>query len=144
VYTIFGSLNDYEYSQTHSIPIGTATDTGTNTLCGYFNSTISALVSRNPLINIGIVSPCPWVSVNEYNGAGNGFGKEYSDALKAVAARWSIPFLDLYECSGLRPWNSAFVAAAYTKDSLAGVHPDETGHKILATKFKEFLSELLP
>lgn len=143
VYTIFGSFNDYEYSQTHSIQIGTASDTGTNTLCGYINSTISALISRNPLINIGIVSPCPWVSINEYNGAGNGFGKQYSDALKAVAARWSIPYLNLYECSGLRPWNSAFVAAAYTKDSLMGVHPDETGHKILSTKFKEFLEMLL-
>jgi len=144
VYTIFGSFNDYEYSVEESIPIGDADDTGTTSLCGYMNSAISALVTRVPLANIGIVAPCPWVSVNEYDGSGNGFGANYVAALKAVAARWSIPFLNLYEESGLRPWDDDFVALAYTKDALNGVHPDETGHKILSTKFKAFLESLLP
>lgn len=143
IYTIFGSFNDYAYHIDHNIPIGTPTDTGTSTLCGYFNSTISAICTRIPLANLGIVSPCPWVSMNEYNGAGGGFGKDYSDALKAVCERWSIPFLNLYEDSGLRPWDSTFVSLAYTHDALQGVHPDETGHAILATKFEAFLDSML-
>ena len=139
VYTIFGSFNDYQYSRDNNIPIGEPTDTGTTTLCGYINGTLDALFTRIPLANVGIVAPCPWILLNQ----GNEFANNYCNALKAICARRSIPFLDLFECSGLRPWDATFRSLAYTKDNSGGVHPDETGHAILAPRFKAFLETLL-
>jgi len=141
VYTIFGSFNDWQYSVDNDLPIGGPTDTGTSSLCGYFNAALDALFTRIPLANLGVVAPCPWAGINAM-GTGT-FGKDYTDALKAVCERRSVPFLNLYTESGMRPWDSAFREQAYTKDSAGGVHPDETGHAILAPKFKAFLESLL-
>lgn len=141
VYTIFGSFNDYAYMQTNNIPIGDADDSGTTTLCGYVNAAFDALFARVPLANLGVVAPCPWVSINSMGGGT--FGHDYTQALKAVCERRSVPFLDLYTESGLRPWDTNVQAQAYSKDRLPGVHPDETGHAILAPKFEAFLEKLL-
>ena len=144
VYTIFGSFNDYAYSINNDIPIGTPEDSGTSTICGYINSAFDALFARVPLANLGVVSPCPWVSVNSVTGTtSKTFAENYVSALRQCCERKSIPFLDLYHGSGLRPWDSNFRDLTYTKDTLHGVHPDETGHAILAPKFSAFLDFLL-
>lgn len=144
VYTIFGSFNDYAYSINNDIPIGTPEDSGTSTICGYINSAFDALFARVPLANLGVVAPCPWVSVNSVTGTtSKTFAENYVSALRQCCERKSIPFLDLYHGSGLRPWDSNFRDLTYTKDTLHGVHPDETGHAILAPKFSAFLESLL-
>ena len=144
VYTIFGSFNDYAYSINNNIPIGTPEDSGTSTICGYINSAFDALFARVPLANLGVVAPCPWVSVNSVTGTtSKTFAENYVSALRQCCERKSIPFLDLYHGSGLRPWDSNFRDLTYTKDTLHGVHPDETGHAILAPKFSAFLDSLL-
>lgn len=144
VYTIFGSFNDYAYSINNDIPIGTPEDSGTSTICGYINSAFDALFARVPLANLGVVAPCPWVSVNSVTGTtSKTFAENYVSALRQCCERRSIPFLDLYHDSGLRPWDSNFRDLTYTKDTLHGVHPDETGHAILAPKFSAFLDLLL-
>ena len=144
VYTIFGSFNDYAYSINNDIPIGTPEDSGTSTICGYINSAFDALFARVPLANLGVVAPCPWVSVNSVTGTtSKTFAENYVSALRQCCERKSIPFLDLYHGSGLRPWDSNFRDLTYTKDTLHGVHPDETGHAILAPKFSAFLDSLL-
>ena len=139
VYTIFGSFNDYNYN---SLPIGNPTDSGTSSLCGYINAAFDALFARVPLANLGVIAPCPWVSINQVTSIGT-FGKDYSAALKACCERRSIPFLDLYAESGLRPWDASFRELVYTNDSASGVHPNAIGHKILSTKFKAFLDTRL-
>ena len=144
VYTIFGSFNDYAYSINNDIPIGTPEDSGTSTICGYINRAFDALFARVPLANLGVVAPCPWVSVNSVTGTtSKTFAENYVSALRQCCERKSIPFLDLYHGSGLRPWDSNFRDLTYTKDTLHGVHPDETGHAILAPKFSAFLDFLL-
>ena len=145
VYTIFGSFNDYEYCINNNIPIGSPTDSGTNTICGYINGAFSALFARVPLANLGVIAPNPWGSVNDVSGSATAkeWAENYTEALRLCCERLSIPFLDLYHYSGMRPWDSAFEALTYTHDSLYGVHPDETGHAILAPKFRTFLESLL-
>ena len=144
VYTIFGSFNDYAYSISNEIPIGDPTDSGTTTICGYINGAFDALFTRVPLANLGVVAPCPWVSVNSVTGTtSKTFAENYTEALRLCCERRSVPFLDLYHYSGMRPWDSSFEELTYTKDALHGVHPDETGHAILAPKFKAFLESLL-
>ena len=145
VYTIFGSFNDYAYTINNNIPIGEPTDSGTSTVCGYINGAFDALFARVPLANLGVVAPCPWVSVNPVTSGTTAktFAENYTNALRLCCERRSIPFLDLYHASGMRPWDSNFEELTYTKDNLHGVHPDETGHAILAPKFEAFLDSML-
>ena len=139
VVTIFGSGNDLS----SGLPLGEPSDSGENptTLCGYINGTIDKLFAFFPLANLGIVTPTPWQGSTPEN-PNNGMQK-YSDALVEICRRRSIPCLNLYNCSGLHPDSAEFRALAYSKDDGGGVHPDETGHKIIAPRFKAFLEELL-
>ena len=135
VITIFGSGNDAIYT------IGDPSDTGTDTLCGAINTTIAAIFARKVTYQLGIVTPCPWESYNPADDTN--WMARYSAAIVEICKRWGIPCLDLYHCSNLRPWEAAFRAAAYSKDNGNGVHPDETGHAIIAPRFEAFLDCLL-
>ena len=137
VLTIFGSGNDLGGGFT----LGTPTDTGTETICGCINHTIDVIIGIKPNVSLGIVSPTPWASSNPEND--NCPMAKYSDALKQICKNRSIPFLDLYHYSNLRPWTEEGRNACYTKDEGNGVHPDETGHKLIAPRFKAFLDTLI-
>lgn len=137
VVTIFGSGND----MSSGLSLGTPTDTGTETLCGCINTTIDNLIAIMPAVSLGIVSPTPWVGSSPANADG-GMAK-YCAAMKTICENRSIPFLDLYHCSNLRPWTEEGRAACYTKDDGNGVHPDEKGHALIAPRFKAFLETLI-
>lgn len=144
VYTIFGSFNDYQYSVDNSLPIGSPDDSGTTSICGYINSAFDALFTRVPLANLGVIAPCPWGGINAISGttATKQFGEDYSEALRLCCERRSIPFLDLYHYSGMRPWNAGFAAVVYTNSDNA-THPNEVGQAILSTKIGAFVETLL-
>lgn len=135
IVTIFGTGNDAIY------PIGEPSDSGTATLCGAINTTISAIFTRIPTCQLGIITPCPWDSYNPANE--NNWMAKYSAAIVEICKRWGVPCLDLYHCSNLRPWDATFREYAYTRDDGNGVHPDETGHKIIAPRIQAFLETLL-
>lgn len=136
VVTIFGSFNDLGAE----LPLGSIDDTGTTTLAGCINTTISNLQSIIPLVNLGIVAPTPWATVRPST---SGSGYDYVEMLKSICERRSIPFLDLWRCSNLRPWDADFRPLAYSKDDGNGTHPDENGHKLIAPRFDGFLETLL-
>ena len=138
VVTIFGSGNDSGKGFT----LGDITDTGTTTICGCINATIDAIQQRITTVQLGIITPTPWV--NQTPEDANNELEAISNAIVAICKRRGIPCLDLYHCSNLRPNDATFRAAAYSKDSgFDGVHPDETGHAIIAPRFEAFLNELL-
>lgn len=135
VVTIFGSGNDLSHT------LGNPTDTGTDTICGCINTTIDNIIAIMPAVSLGIVAPTPW---NGYNPASaNNAMALYVEALKTICENRSIPFLDLYHCSNLRPWTEEGRAACYTKDDGNGVHPDEKGHALIAPRFKAFLETMI-
>ena len=136
VVTIFGSGNDLS----SGLSLGEITDTGTDTLCGCINTAIDNLISIMPTVQLGIVTPTPWVG--QQPNAGKPMEK-YANAIVDICKARSIPCLDLYHCSNLRPWTEEGRMACYTKDDGNGVHPDETGHKLIAPRFKAFLESLL-
>lgn len=136
VVTIFGSGNDLSAG----IDLGEITDTGTETLCGCINTTIDSLIARMPAVQLGVVTPTPWVG--QQPGAGKPM-EAYANAIVEICKARSIPCLDLYHCSNLRPWTEEGRAACYSKDDGNGVHPDETGHKLIAPRFKVFVESLL-
>ena len=136
VVTIFGSFNDLGAG----LSIGSVDDTGTTTLAGCINTTIDNLQAVIPLVNLGIIAPTPW-DTTQPSTSGQAFN--YVEMLKSICERRSIPFLDLWRCSNLRPWDADFRELAYSKDGGSGTHPDENGHKLIAPRFKAFLETLL-
>ena len=135
VITIFGSGNDL------SQPLGEVTDTGTTTICGCINTTFDNLYSVFPLAQIGVITPTPWIGNPPSNP--NDAMSKYSAALVEICRLRGIPCLDLFHCSNLRPDDATFRQLAYSKDEGNGVHPDETGHKMIAPHFEAFLDSLL-
>lgn len=138
VITIFGSFNDLG----STYQLGTKLDTGTTTIGGCINTTLDNIFNRIPLANVGIVAPCPWSN----HWAGSQYSdttKAYVNLIKEICEYRSIPFLNMFTESGLRPWDATFRQYAYTRDNGGGTHPDEHGHKLLSTKFEAFLNKLL-
>lgn len=136
VVTIFGSGND----GSSGLELGTWEDTGTTTVAGCINTTIDNIFSINPIVPLGIITPTPWVNNMPSDGI---FMENYSNLIVEICNKRSIPCLDLYHCSNLNPNSSAVRAAAYSKDSANGVHPNEKGQLLIATHVKAFLETLL-
>jgi hypothetical protein len=64
------------------------------------------------------------------------------DGHVAICKREGIPCLDLFRSSNLRPWDSASAALTFSKD-VAKVHPDENGHKIIASPILNFIRGII-
>ena len=139
VVTIFGSGNDLSHT------LGDVTDTGTDTLCGCINKTIDNLYSVLPTVQLGIITPTPWGGYNPVND--NNVMAQYSAKIVEICRLRGIPCLDLYHCSGMRPWDDAFCSSAYNMNSAGDdydrVHPNSTGHAIFAPRIKAFLQSLI-
>ena len=142
VITIFGSFNDLYMS---NFSVGNETSTDLNTLYGSFKKTIDNILSINPDVIIGIISPTPWQSANRFDRTCNFYdkSKEYVNALKNISSIYGLPFLDLYSKSNLRPWNSDF-RSKYFRTPEDGTHPNTEGHKKYITpKVLKFIESLI-
>lgn len=141
VITIFGSFNDL-YCNT---PIGTIEDNaGTSTLYGKFKEFIEALFNRCPDAIIGIITPTPWEKACRANTSGEKHFESiaYINALIEIAKYYSLPLLNLYDESGLRPWILDFKTKYYHNSD--GVHPNQDGHKKYITqKVLNFIKTLI-
>lgn len=130
IITIFGSGNDL------SLTLGNVTDSDTSTVFGCVNETIKRIYAKMPTIKLGIISPTPWVQYPNYTD-GNKM-QLLNEGLEKICKRGSIPFLDLYNGSSLRPWDEVFRTLMYSRDDGNGVHPDENGHKQIYRKILKF------
>ena len=139
VVTIFGSFNDLGLEgDVHGFNIiGNVSDTGTDTICGCINTTLDNLFARCPNAVVGIITPTPWH--NHYGDDVN--SNKYVNALKEIAKLRSIPCLDLFSSSNLRPWDNTF-KDTYYKDA-DGVHPNSEGHKRFTSQIEKFISSIL-
>lgn len=141
VITIFGSGNDLG----GSYQIGEASDTGTETLCGCVNTALDNLFAVVPTAQLGIITSIPWGGFNPSDDTN--LMAQYSAKIVEICRRRGIPCLDLYHCSGLRPWDIAFQAVAYPANSSGtgydSVHPNAVGHAFFAPKIKAFLDSLV-
>lgn len=136
VISVMGALNDRHTS------LGAWGDRGTDTVYGavwnYFNNLIT-MYPNKPIIYI---TSTP----REYSYGVDGEFTAWVDAFIKTAHNFSIPVLDLYRNSGLRPWNATnnaeyfSCADAPTGD---GVHPNEKGQRLIALKIAEFAEQFL-
>ena len=141
ILTVFGSFNDMFVS---NLTIGNITDTGTNTLYGAINTFLKNCWNINPSMIIGIISPTPWE--NYWRGSSDTTKAnkcvEYVNVLKNVAEYYSLPYLDLFNGSNLRPWESNIRDKYY--NNADGVHPNTLAHKkYIAPKIENFIKSML-
>lgn len=136
VVTFFGSGND----ASSGLPLGAATDTGTETIAGCINTAINNLHSVMPVVQLGIITPTPWQGNMPSD---DGFMENYSNLIVEICRLRSIPCLDLFHCSNLNPNSATVRAIAYSRDDGGGTHPSEVGHAIIAPRFLAFLESLL-
>lgn len=122
------SFND----MAEDLPVGTATDTGTSSLCGYANDFFSALLNAKTSVPIICYVQSAW---GEYHPDVQRSG-DFVDAIKTICKAYGVPFYDhLYFGGTLKPWRSANKTTYYTPDdtsAIDGVHPNSLGHKTIA------------
>lgn len=145
VLTIFGSGNDLTAGGANTYEeflevLGDINDSDTTTICGCINKCIDNYFGYFPTLQLGIVSPTPWVNNQPLTDSKM---DKYCEKLELICKHRSIPYLDLYHSSNLRPWTEEGRNACYSKDEGNGVHPDENGHKLIASRFYGFLQSLI-
>ena len=148
-YTIFGSFNDVFVD---GFKFGDVGDTDIKSLWGGMKATLDHIWSIKDNAAVGIIAPGPWGAFNpqnennwdKLNMKANEVGEQYVSTMKKFADYYSLPFLDLYHQSGLRPWDASFVAKYYhgTSDT-DNTHPNTNGHKLFASKIADFVNKLL-
>ncbi|MCC4467097.1 SGNH/GDSL hydrolase family protein, partial [Limosilactobacillus reuteri] len=148
-YTILGSFNDVFVD---GFKFGDVGDTDKLSLWGGMKATLDHIWSIKDNAVVGIIAPGPWGAFNpqnennwdKLNMKANEVGEQYVSTMKKFADYYSLPFLDLYHQSGLRPWDASFVAKYYhgTSDT-DNTHPNTNGHKLFASKIADFVNKLL-
>jgi hypothetical protein len=135
IVTVFGTLNDCYMPD---LAIGTPADApGSSTVCGQVKQTLVNIWATAPSAVAIIVTPCPFPAGNEVNTQGSLYQvtKDYVDALVAVARMYSVPVLDLFHESNVRPWDQAFKSTNYLNDD--GQHLNSRAHlRYIAPKFE--------
>lgn len=139
IITIFGSFNDgFDFT---NYTLGEISDVTESTLYGCMNKMLSNIYSVNPDIIVGIITPTPWSGWNLRLPARKEKTVEYISALRNFAEYNSLPMLDLFAESGLRPWETSF-NKKYFKDA-DGTHPLTEAHeKYIAPKIESFIKKI--
>ena len=155
IVTVFGSFNDL-FEPTFDF--GQKGDNDTNTMWGAMQATLDNIYSKAFDAHVGIIAPGPWGSINshltsddkvsKYNSNGKykdmaikDFAEQYVQTLRDFANLNSLPFLDLYHHSGLRPWDDKFVNAYYHgENDTDSAHPNARAmEEIIAPKIAKFI-----
>lgn len=138
---IFGSFNDHNVYDTDGL--GELTDTTTDTVFGCVYTTLQTIFTRAPKASVGIILPTPWAQYPPYETGTLQY--DYVNGIKEIAKRYSIPVLDLYTESNMRPWDATFRANYYLENGVqdSGTHPSSAGHARFAPKVVKFVESIL-
>ena len=150
VVTIFGSFNDLG----KGYELGSALDDGTGTVGGCMNLTIEGILAANPSVKLGIVTPTRWLDGYAFDADGYFFGgttsreecDEYVALLKEVAARHSLPVLDLYQDFSLDLEDEDALYRYFTEDGISDeslIHFNSEGHRLLYPLWRGFMFRLM-
>lgn len=150
VITVFCGTNNFGNVGGGNIPLGNTTDASTvNSVCGHIRLVIEKLLNKHPETHIGFITPLPRSNGNSVGKQTNEIGytmEELVDCIIEICNQYSIPVLDLYRNSNLRPWISSNNEAYFSctkSPSGDGLHPNILGHELfIAPKVKDFLNKL--
>ena len=140
VVTIFGSINDWKYSNS-GLTIGTPEDTlPTQSFCAYINDVFDALIEACPTAQVIVFSPM------YYHGLSNRV-PELFDAVKSVTEKRGFEYVDMLNTGWLRIENNDAYAQKYCTDfggRESYGHPNNLAHKtFIAPKFYAKLKEYI-
>lgn len=142
-FVIFGSFNDAFVSY----DFGDVKTSAEGTFFGGMSDITNKIYATNPDAKILFVTPAPWGSINPKQTANIGprenaaeFAEKYVDAMIEYAKYNSIPILDLYHFSNLRPWDENFVNKFYHgMNETDDTHANSDGHKRIAPQIADFI-----
>lgn len=132
---VFGGTNDFGHGDA---PMGTSQDRTEDTFWGACHVLCEKLICRFPKSQIVFMSPLHRENEEDIceNKEGNLY--DYVEILRAVTRRFSIPFLDMLQLSGMTPKVPVY-KTLYMPD---GLHPNDAGHEKIAKRLKGFLLSL--
>ncbi len=136
---VFGGTNDFGHGDA---PIGEFTDRTPDTFYGACHLLMEGLMNKYPEATIVFATPLK----RDFPRHPDRLHPSkleldlivIANIIIEVARYYSIPVLDLYSLSGLQPELEAH-KKAYCPD---GLHPNDAGHKILASRISGFLKSL--
>lgn len=137
---VFGGTNDYGHGDA---PLGTFADRTPYTFYGACHLLMQALLEKFSDSLIVFMTPLHRCAEHRLL---DGIPSEktedclenFVNALQEVAAYYSLPVLDLYRCSGIQP-EVEIIREKYCPD---GLHPNDAGHVLLASRLQGFLEAL--
>lgn len=141
---VMASLNDGG-GENATLPLGTIADNGVGV--SYFaecKAVVQKLLAKYVSVPIGFITAPPRGAINDRGAAYgvDGWYHPWCEALKTVCAHYSLPCLDIYHNSGLRPWiaaNNASYFSCMASPQGDGTHPNAEGQEILAWKIYDFV-----
>lgn len=132
--TVFAGVNDYRLNK----PLGSLGDRDLYSFYGAYSTLIEGILRSNPECRLNLWTP-PHRDKDGYDiYRRNDHGHrliDYVNAVKAIGLEFSLPVLDLYAQSGINKLN----IGTFTDD---GLHPNETGHRRIASMAVSFLEQL--
>ena len=151
---IMGNMNDGtsgEVGVDGTTPLGNfndGVDKKYETVCGALHYMYQELIKKYPNVPIGFITSTPrsQVGVMGKCWGQDGWFAEWNDMLIKISKHYSIPCLDLYNNSGLRPWNSTNKSTYFSNEANPegdGVHPNSLGQEIIALKVLEFVKQYM-
>ena len=136
---VFGGTNDFGNGDA---PIGTPDDRTEDTFWGACHVLCEKLINRFPKSQIVFMGPLHRLNEDSICGSNKpkpqGTLYDYVDVLKTVTRKYSIPFLDMLQVSGMTPKVSIY-QELYMPD---GLHPNDEGQALIAARLKGFLESL--
>ena len=139
---IFGGTNDFGHGDA---PLGEMSDRDPYTFYGACHTLFEGVINKHPEAVIVVMTPLHRIQEDNPRGDGNKADGEglaplsaYVDIIKEVAAYYSLPVLDLWSVSGIQP-KVKMLREKYCPD---GLHPNDAGHKIIASRLAGFLKSL--
>lgn len=138
---VFGGTNDFGHGDA---PLGTINDTTEDTFYGAMKLLCVKLIEKYPGKPIVILTPLHRISEDHI--CGDGVNKmplgqplsAFVQAVREVAAYYSLPVLDLWSVSGMQP-KVPIIQEKFMPD---GLHPSDAGHRLIAERLAGFLNAL--
>ena len=146
---IMGAMNDGTSGEfgdaTEGLAVGDFTDSpGKQSVYAAAHLMAQKIIDKYPNTPVGFITSTPRSQVGARGKCWgiDGWFEEYFEAYSKVMAHYSIPLLDLYHASGLRPWNSDNNAMYFSSDVSPlgdGIHPNALGQEIMSIPIIDFV-----
>lgn len=130
---VFGGVNDFGHGDA---PMGTDADRTPDTFWGACHFLYRGLLELFPRARIVVSTPLH--CRDEADPTKTPALEEYVSVIRRTAAAQGLPVLDLYETSAL-DFRRPEIAARYSAD---GLHPNDSGHALLAREIAAYLRSL--